>query len=52
MLRPVEEALKLLGGLGRSLEGQLLTYDLMNARIRRIELRPARQPCELSTSIL
>ena len=45
-------ALMLLGGVGRSLEGQLLTYDLMNARMRRIELRPARQPHELSTSIL
>lgn len=37
------ETLKLLGGVGESLRGQLLTYDLLNARIRRIALRPARQ---------
>ena len=46
------EALKLLGGVGTPLEGQLLTYDLTNARMRRIGLRPARQPHDLSTSIL
>ena len=45
------EALKLLGGVGTPLEGQLLTYDFMNARMRRIGLRPARQPRNLSTSI-
>ena len=43
------EALKLLAGPdfaaagAEPLEGQLLTYDLMSARMRRIELRPARQ---------
>ena len=46
------EALKLLGGVGTSLEGQLLTYDFMHARMRRIGLRPARQPFESSTLIL
>lgn len=38
------EALKLLGGVGESLAGRLLTYDLLTARLRRIDLRPARQP--------
>jgi molybdopterin-synthase adenylyltransferase len=37
------ETLKLLGGVGEPLRGQLLTYDLLHARIRRITLRPARQ---------
>jgi molybdopterin-synthase adenylyltransferase len=37
------EALKILGGVGQKLQGHLLTYDLMSARIRRISLRPARQ---------
>lgn len=46
------EALKLLGEVGVPLDGQLLTYDFMNARIRRIGLCPARQPRKLSTSIL
>ncbi|WP_424951565.1 HesA/MoeB/ThiF family protein [Deinococcus sp.] len=46
------EALKLLGGVGDLLEGQLLTYDLMNAQTRRIRLRPARQADEPTTSIL
>ena len=36
------EALKLLGNVGEPLEGQLLTYDFMSARFRRIGLRPAR----------
>ena len=46
------EALKLLTGVGETLEGRLLTYDFMNARIRRIGLRPARETLSLSTSIL
>ncbi|ULH16569.1 HesA/MoeB/ThiF family protein [Deinococcus sp. KNUC1210] len=51
------EALKLLAGpdfvrAATTLEGTLLTYDLLNARIRRIELRPARQTAALSKSIL
>ena len=46
------EALKLLGEVGETLEGQLLTYDFMNARMRRIGLRPARQAALSSTSIL
>ena len=45
------EALKLLGGTGETLEGRLLTYDFMNARIRRIGLRPARETPQTSTSI-
>ncbi|MFC4455811.1 HesA/MoeB/ThiF family protein [Deinococcus sonorensis] len=36
------EALKLLGGVGQPLEGQLLTYDLMSGRFRRIGLRTER----------
>ncbi|MGI8747725.1 MAG: HesA/MoeB/ThiF family protein [Deinococcus sp.] len=37
------EALKLLGGVGRTLEGTLLIHDLMSAGSRRITLRPAAQ---------
>ncbi len=46
------EALKILGNVGEPLEGQLLTYDFMSARFRRIGLRPARQTAHSSTSIL
>ncbi|WP_425147270.1 HesA/MoeB/ThiF family protein [Deinococcus sp.] len=52
------EAIKLLAGPdflsagGRTLEGTLLLYDLLSARIRQIELRPARPSAPLPTSIL
>ncbi len=46
------EALKLLGGVGEVLSGQLLTYDFMNARTRRIGLRPARQTADSPKSFL
>jgi len=46
------EALKLLGGVGEVLSGQLLTFDFMNTRTRRIGLRSARQTTILSESIL
>ena len=52
------EALKLLAGpallskRAETLEGRLLTYDLLSARMRRIELRPARQTPPTPEAIL
>ncbi|WP_188962666.1 HesA/MoeB/ThiF family protein [Deinococcus aquiradiocola] len=42
------EALKVLGGIGEPLIGSLLIYDLLEARLRRIGLRPARAAAAVS----